>query len=122
MEGETYGSISKIDESEILPYINIEFLHGKRTEEGIFKVVIVRRITRTKYLAKDVSGNGILNLERIPSEVSARLIKKNRVEETPRLLVVGRLLSEEKQECPVLLAETVCAFSYEQALELLSSE
>ncbi|KAI5190264.1 hypothetical protein NEMIN01_0963 [Nematocida minor] len=116
MEGETYGSISRASESGIISKKSVEFLHGRRAEEGLFRVVIERRMTRTKYLIRDVSGKGILNLDNVPGDIVTRIVKKEDAEKKPQLLVIGRLLSPDVQEFPVLDAYSISLFTYESAL------
>ncbi|KAI5165145.1 hypothetical protein NEIRO03_0043 [Nematocida sp. AWRm78] len=116
MEGETYGSISRMSESGIFCRKSIEFIHGRRSEEGLFRVVIERRMTRTKYLVEDISGKGILNLESIPNEVVNRIIKKEG-RENLQLQVIGKLQSDAPQEYPIIDATSVSIFSFEGALQ-----
>ncbi|EHY65214.1 hypothetical protein NEAUS04_0393 [Nematocida ausubeli] len=118
MEGETYGSISRASESGVFCSREIEFIHGRRTEEGIFRVMVERRITRTKYLVQDVSGKGILNLEKISSEVVAKIVKRESKEkEKIHLLVIGKLQSKDPQEFPVLDALSITLFTFENGLQ-----
>lgn len=122
MEGETYGSISRASESGILTDKTVEFLHGRRTQEGLFRVLVERRITRTKYLVRDLSGRGILNLEKIDSNTLIKTAAKTSPEQEVQLFVRGSVNSEEKQEFPILEALTVSLFTFEGALqEMLSS-
>lgn len=119
MEGETYGTISRASESGIFTKKTAEFLHGKRTQEGIFRVLIKRRITRTKYLIEDASGEGILSLCAIPSDTVTRILQKENTYKITQFMIIGQLISSEAEECPVLQAQSIAVFSYESAVKLI---
>lgn len=132
MEGETYGSITRASESGLSERIvrasesgvneriSVEFLHGRRTEEGLYRIVIERRVTRTKYLIKDVTGKGLLNLEGIPIDTISCIVKKEETSKGAQFMVVGCLSTVDRKEFPILDAISISVFSYERALNILS--
>ncbi|KAI5180897.1 hypothetical protein NEOKW01_1138 [Nematocida sp. AWRm80] len=62
MDGETYRSISSF--SRIFQEdTRIDFIRGVSLEEGVFRVQVIKRIEKYKYVIRDISGTGTLITE-----------------------------------------------------------
>ena len=135
MEGETYASISGASESLPLSY-PVLFLRGEDRTKGFFHVLIEKRLTRSNYLVKDISGTGILSVREVPSSIFLSVYTQlERQKEKKSLLgkevfIIGSILEvdqplidltegEDQKGYPFLSASSLGIFSYSSALQLI---
>lgn len=128
MEGETYSSICAANETRGAPPLSLRFLRGQNATEGYFAPELIKKMTRTKYVIRDATGSGILDVSGIEMAVIRQVIGSLK-KESKRIGVVGHLGSpasasgtEERPEpasIPTVIATSICAFTYFSALCLL---
>lgn len=132
MEGETYSSICAANETRGSPSLALRFIRGQNTTEGYFAPELVKKMTRTKYLIRDATGSGVLDVSGIDMTVIRQVIGSIK-KESKRIGVIGRLRSpgcatgtpgcatgtEEDPEptsIPTVIATSISPFSYFSAL------